>query len=225
MEIVKKDGGIETAKSEFLARVTAYLDKADSIEINSNESWSVADKMICEGQRIKAGVEEKVDPLVKELHKRHKDAVAFRAELLNPIESGSQLLVKKMQTFKTLHDKEQEARRERIEAELLAKQKENCLQQAKEMEGAGMPQEAIDAVINLGEEAVYVPTNELRSKTNFKIGWDIEITDEEAIPDIYTNRVIDMALIKSIVKKKKGNVKIPGVRIYQVEKTTRYKGR
>lgn len=217
----KKPDDLEVANWDFLERVTAYHNKAQSMIIDSLDAWAVADRMVSEGQRIKAGIKEKVDPVVKEKHQEHKDAVKFRNSLVDPIETGSKTLCKKMQTFKSIHDRQQAEEKEKREAELKAEQEKACLKQAEEMEKAGQPKEAIEAVIELGKEEVHVPTQVLRSKTSFDIDWDIEVVDEFAVPEDYIIRTINTQAIKQIVKKKKGNIKIPGIKIFEVEKTRR----
>jgi hypothetical protein len=223
-DLVFKKEALEELRGEFMGRVWAYQNQAENMIIDSIDQWGLADRMVSEGQIIKAGIKERADPVVKEKDKAHSDAVRFRAGLVNPIEKGSQALLAKMQSFKRRYDREQAEIQKSREAELLAEQEKACQEQAKQMEAEGQPSEVIEAVKELGRENFYVPTQVLRSKTGFSIGWDFEIVDEKMVPDLYVVREINKKAIREIIKTKKGNIKIPGIKIFQVEKTKRSRG-
>ena len=73
------------------------------------------------------------------------------------------------------------------------------------------------------QHEIYVPEPDIRSKTKFDQGWDVEIVDELAVPEDYIIRTVNIKAIKEIVKQKKGNIKIPGIKIIPVTKTRKYK--
>jgi hypothetical protein len=224
-DLVFNQEALQDLRGEFMGRVQAYQNQAENMIIDSIEQWGLADRMVSEGQIIKSGIKERADPVVREKDKAHSDAVRFRAGLVGPIEKGSQALLAKMQSFKRRYDREQAEIQKKREAELLAEQEKACLEQAKQMEAEGQSPEVIEAVRQLGRENVYVPTQILRSKTGFSIGWDFEIVDEELVPDLYVIKEINKKAIREIIKTQKGNIKIPGIKIFQVEKTTRSRGK
>ena len=112
-----------------------------------------------------------------------------------------------------------------MEAEAKKKHEENCLKEAVELEAKGQT-EAAESVLDFAEDLqpdIYVPELDLRSKTKFDQGWDVEVVDELAVPEDYIIRTVDIKAIKAKVKQKKGNIKIPGIKIIPVTKTRKYK--
>ena len=217
---------LEVVKDEFLRRIQEYNSTCVSLSIDSIETWAGADALIVEGQHLKKGIEEEINPVVSDRHKAHKEATAFRKSLIDPIELGSQALLKEMKAFKQKFEAEQEEERKRIEGEAKKLQEEECLQQADEMEKAGAPKEAIDAVLDLADDPareVHHATPILRSKTSFKPAWEVEVVDEFEVPDEYIIRTVNIQAIKKLVNDKKGNIKIRGIKITEVESTRRNK--
>lgn len=209
---------------EFLTRVNLYGQFAKDHLINSVESYSLADRKITEGEHIKKAIKEILDPIVSERHKSHKDSTKFRSGMLEPVESFSQLLMEKMKVFQKAQDEKIAEEKKRLEEQAKERQEAECLKQAEEMEQAGAPKEAIDAVLDLAEDPapeVHIATPILRSKTSFTPSWDIEVLNEDEVPDEYIIRTVNVKAIKQIVKDKKGNIGIPGIRIFETTSTRR----
>jgi len=219
-------GELDKYREEFLKRINEFHIYGISLQINSMDAWADADRKIVEGQHLKAGIEERVNPVVSERHQAHKDATTLRKSLIDPIEIGSQALLKEMKKFKQKFEAEQEEEKKRIEGEAKRRQEDACLKQAEEMEKSGAPQEVIDAVLDLADDPareVHYATPILRSKTSFTPAWKVEVVDESEVPEEYIIRTVNVAAIKKIVNSKKGNIRIPGIKIVEVEATKRHK--
>lgn len=226
MEIKKQQTGIEEARKEFFLRIQKYGEFANGFVIDSPEKHKEADLKVQEGQRLKAGILEKVDPIVKERHEAHKESTKFRSACLAPIEEGSKLLVKKMELYQVEVSRKANEERERLEKEAKKEHEKEFLKQAAELEAQGASSESIKAVIDFAHDLqpeIYIPEPDLRTKTKFKIGWDIEVLDEFAVPEDYIIRTVNIKAIKEVVKQKKGNIKIPGIKVIQKTETRRYK--
>lgn len=210
----------ETQEIEFLTRVNLYAQFAKNHIVNTVESYSEADRKITEGEHIKKAIKEKLDPIVSDRHKSHKAATTLRSGMLDPVENSSQALMEKMKVFVRVQDEKIAEEKKKLEDEAKARQEEECLKQAEQMEKAGDSKEAIDAVLELAEDPapeVHIATPILRSKTSFTPSWDVEVINEDEVPDEYIIKTVNLKAIKQIVKDKKGNIKIPGIKI---EETT-----
>lgn len=217
---------INKLELEFFKRIRKYREFSQSMNIDSPEKHSEADHMVREGQRLKAGIKEKVDPIVKQRHSAHKEATRFRKKCLDPIEEGQKEITGKMEAYKKKAIQEAAKERERLESEARLAHEAACLKQAAELEAEGAPKESIEAVLDYAEDLqpeIYVPEYDLRSKTKFDPAWEIEVVDEFAVPEEYIVRTVNTKAIKEIVKSKKGNIKIPGIKILTTTKTRRYK--
>jgi len=214
----------EDQEIEFLTRVNLYAQFAKNHLINSVDSYSEADRKITEGEHIKKAIKEKLDPIVSERHKAHKESTTFRTKMIDPVENSSQLLMEKMKVFVKAQDEKIAEEKKQLEEKAKQRQEEECLKQAEQMEKAGDSQEAIDAVLDLAEDPapeVHIASPILRSKTSFTPSWDIEVINEFEIPEEYIIRTVNIKAIKQIVNDKKGNIKIPGIKIEETTSTRR----
>lgn len=214
----------EEQEIELLTRINLFGMFAKTHVINSIETYSYADRKITEGEHIKKVIKEKLDPIVSERHKSHKEATKFRSAMIDPVENSSQVLMGKMKVFQKVQDEKMAQDKKRLEDEAKKRQEEECLRQAEDMEKAGMPEEAIDAVLDLADgpaPEVHIATPILRSKTAFTPSWDVEVIDEFKVPEDYIIRTVNIQAIKKIVNDKNGNIKIPGIKIEETTSTRR----
>jgi len=194
------------------------------ILLNYWRTKKLADKKITEAEHIKKVIREKLDPIVSDRHKAHKEATKFRSAMIDPIENSSQVLMEKMKVFQKVQDEKIAEEKKKLEEEAKERQEQECLKQAEEMEKAGAPKEAVDAVLDLADDPapeVHIATPILRSKTSFTASWDIEVINEDEVPEQYIIRNVNIKAIKQIVKDKKGNIKIPGIKIIETTSTRR----
>lgn len=209
---------------ELLTAINLYGQFAKNHIINSPESYIRADRKIIEGEHLKKEIKARLDPIVSMRHKAHKEATKFRGGMLDPIESFSKTLVEGMKIYQKQQDEKMAEEKIRLEAEAKRRQEIECLKQAEEMEKAGDSQEAIDAVLELAEDPapeVHLATPILRSKTSFSPSWDVEVINEDEVPDQYIIKTVNIKAIKQIVKDKKGNIKIPGIKIIETTSSRR----
>jgi len=215
---------VEEQEAEFLTRVHLFGLFSTNHLIHSVETYAEADRKITEGEHIKKAIEEKLDPIVSERHKAHKAATKFRYDLIYPIENCSQILMDKMKAYQRYQDEKQAAEKKKLEDEATARQEKECWEQAEELEKAGADKKTIDAVLELANDPikeVHIATPILRSKTSFKQSWDIEVLNEDEVPDQYIIKTVNIKAIKQIVKDKKGNIGVPGIRIFETTSTRR----
>lgn len=221
---VVKENKLETVEGEFLQRIQEFEGFACNHLINNHYTYSQADAKISEGELIKKGIKGILDPIVSKRHKFHKEATTFRSKLIDPIESSSQKLMRDMQIFQTQEAERNAAAQKILEDAAKEKQEQECLDQAEEMEKAGMDKEAIDGVLDLAElpgPEVHLATPILRSKTSFTPSWDVEVIDEFLVPEDYIIRTVNLKAIKQIVKDKSGAIEIPGIKITETTATRR----
>jgi len=201
------------------ARAAQILEKAQTFTIRNREDFKLADGIVSEGAALIKGIKLIHDPICVATNTAHKLATGTRKKLIDPVKQACDILSKGMGNFKILEGRriaeEQEEKAEQAQKE----QKEAAFSQAAELEKEGAPQEAVDAVLNMANTPVQItqPVDELRSRTSFTPSWGIEILDKALVPDSY--KTVNEVAIRTAVKASKGDIKIPGVRIFETFKT------
>ena len=208
-------------------RVGALMTQIEVLEINDDASYYDADSaqtrsLNIEKEIVRRFKEKKAEPK-KELETLQKQ----ESTMIGHIKTASSLITIKMANYKT---KRVAIDRERREA--AQKEHEKAIRvEAFEMEEAGIPQHAIDAVIEQEKTEVDLnPLPELRGKTQISFDYEVELipgeddllykTKDLLLPTTEAMKKALIAKIKAVVKAT-GVTEIPGVDIRQVPKAKR----
>lgn len=204
------------------ARSINMLERAKAFTCTTPEEYEVGDKVVSECAALVKRIKEIHDPICKATNVAHKTATGARKDLIDPIERASKMIDNTLGNYKMQHDRKVAAEKKVLEDEAREASERVCLEQAEELERANAPKELVDAVLEMGTESVQVEkpqTPELYSKNSRTPDWDIEILDKELVPDYY--KTVNEGAIRADVKSRKGNITIPGVRIFDTFKTRR----
>ena len=184
-------------------RAATVLEYCDLYEVGDDSSYQEADLKVCEGATLAGAIKAYWKPLKESAYTTWKLHVQREKEMLAPIENGTRVLTGKMARYKS--EREELARERRDEQQL--KRIEETKVTAFELAEQGVPQEAIDAVVEQSRELVDVsPPPELRGKTLFTVSYEVSITDETLIPcDVLTPTT--PAMRKALVAKVKAMAK------------------
>lgn len=160
-----------------------------------------------------------LQPNIDAWHKGHKASTTQKNNLVNPIDGAVKAIGLTMgdynQRQKALQDaKDSEAKREREAIEEAALEKAQAMQDAGKPEEAAAVMEAVPRVPVTVEQVAAPRMSGGRDITN----WKFEIEDPNLLPREYL--IPDMATIGRVVRSSKGEIAIPGVRMWSVSKRT-----
>jgi hypothetical protein len=213
--------------------VMSIPDQAKAIMVIDAESMGRANQcfLIIKGLRKKIG--ETFDPIISKAFAAHKEAVAQRKKVEEPLVVAENWLNGQMTAYHQEQERIRRAEEDRlrkiaIEAEMKRREEEEArkMAEAQALEDAGAKEEAeqlVNEAIQLKEEPVIVevappttPKVEMNGAT-VVTNWKFEITNESMIPREYMTP--DLVKIGSMVRGSKGKTIIPGVRNIPETKT------
>ena len=185
---------------------------AKELVIETEEQATEASEMVKKLKELENEIRASFDPVIDKAYKAHKEAIAQRDEHLKPVLEAQRKLKSVLCDWHTKQEqiKLEEARRE---AERLRKlEEEKILAQASQLEMQGETK--------LAEEILNTPVTVSPKYEKPKIQgisfaeiWDFEILDEKLIPREYL--IPDEQKIRQIVKATKGELNIPGIKIFK----------
>ncbi len=203
-------------------RAEQMLERAQAFTCTTPEEYEVGDRVVSECASLIKRIKEIHDPICKATNLAHKTATGARKDLIDPIDRASKMIDNTLGNYKMQHDRKVAAEKKVLEDKAREEQEEAAQEQALKMEKDGAPKELVDAVLDIGTESVEVEkpqTPELYSKNSRTPDWDIEIVDKNLVPEYY--KTVNEGAIRADVRSRKGNITIPGVRIFDTFKTRR----
>lgn len=203
-------------------RSEAMLDRANAFVCKTPEDYKAGDLAVSECAALVKRIKEIHNPICDATNKAHKAATGARKKLIDPIAAASKIIDTRLGNFKMAYDRKIAAEKKALEDKARKEQEEAALAQAAELEAEGAPAEIVEAVLETANEpaaAMKPETPTLSSNNSRTPDWDIEIIDKKLVPDYY--KTVNEGTIRADVKSRKGNIKIPGVRIIDTFKTRR----
>ena len=192
------------------------LQEAEKIVINNQDQYKQAGEFFESVNALIKKAKECFDPIVEAAYKAHKQAVAKRDEVIKPLEQAKSKVKMLMIEYTEKIAREAAEAKRKAEEEERKKLEEQRLQQAIELENAGM-KEAAEAVLETPVvPLVYLPAEPTLPKVNgFKSRtvWKFKIVNESIIPREYL--IVDEVKIGQVVRAMKNLTKIPGVEVYE----------
>jgi len=210
---------------DLFDKVSRLVADCKSLTVTSDDEYKDADK----GMSLSANLEKEVEAYFKD----EKAEAKARYDAIRLKEKGALDVLKDLINATRGKMSEYRAERKRIEREKREAEQQRHEAEAKieafKLAEGGVPQEAVDAVIELSKQPVSLaPVAELRGKTSFTVDYAVSVIQgqEHLIPKEIlepTTRAMVKAVeakIKAIVKTT-GGKPIPGVLIEQTESARR----
>lgn len=163
--------------------------QVESITINNDDELVNANELAKEINQGIKDIKAEFKPLKDEANRAHKAIVKQEKQELEPWENARKILRKAISDYMLLLE---EKHQKEIEAQ----------KEAEELFGISIPTEEPVKLVD----------------SHFREEWAFEITDPDAVPIKYGNKVIreiDMKALREIAKYEEGQAKIDGVRFYK----------
>jgi len=209
-------------------RINALMTEVQALEINDDAGYKDADIGMSKSLNIEKKIIEHFEIKKAEPKKVLKDLREKETTMLGHIKTACSLITIKMANYTYKRDALDRERREAAQKE----HEKSIRVEAFQMAEAGVPQHAINAVIEQEKTEVDLnPLPELRGKTKIDLVWEVELIpgEDDLILEHNPNLLIPttegmkkalIAKIKSVVKAT-GVTEIPGVKIRQVPSSRR----
>jgi len=205
----------ENGTKEVSTRALTIIEQANVLTVKDEEDYVEAGVLWKAIKELKDKVNETFKPIIEKAHAAHKEALAQKAKIFDPLEMAGRLVKGIMESWDRAQEAIRQAEERRLREIARKEEEERRLQEAIEAEANGETEEA-EAII---QEEIYVPPIILQKETPKVVGgpvyrtiWDFEIVDEKLIPFEYLQP--NMIKIGSVVRSLKSATNIPGIRAF-----------
>lgn len=214
--VVPFDDPRESVKSTALS----FPARAEALVVRDQAGLDEANRILLDARAMTEKIQASFGPQIKKAHDLHKSILAEQKRFLDPIERASAIIRPKVANYLAEQDRLrlEAARLRQLAEEKAAKIAEQTTDKAQEAIKSGNVKKA-DAMIERGFDKVNevlasapdVPPVPV-ANASLRVVWEFEITDEKLIPREYL--LVDRSMIGAVVRAKKDQTSIPGVRAY-----------
>jgi len=203
----------------------SLIDEAESMQITDEDTY---DHALWFRQEALKALSEKIhavfDPVCEAAHQAHKRATTARKQQLAPIEAAYGIVNRKINDWKAEQDRQRREREEKLRAERMKqieemrrREEDIKLEQAQAAEAAGNEKEAeeilsMPSMVPDSVGPVQVRDATKREGIQYREYWNYEVINPDVVPNEY--KIVDHKKLGAVVRATKGNVSIPGVRIW-----------
>lgn len=200
---------------EVDAKALSVIEEANLVNIVDSKAYLQAGGLWSDIRDMKKQVDLTFKPIITKLHQAHKEAIAQRAKIFNPLEKAGKTVKYAMEKYDFDQEEIRKKEEKRLREIARKEEEERQLAEALEAEQNGEKEEA-EAIL---EEPAYVPpvviqktTPKLKGGPVYRTVWKFRILDKRKIPvDFMTP---DIVTIGQVVRAMKEATNIKGVEVY-----------
>lgn len=207
------------------AQVTGLVQVAQTYTVKTQEHLDLAGQELVRVKTVRKQVDELFDPVIKQAHAAHKEAVASKKRLTDPLDTAERQIKSAIGQYTLEQERKtrEEQARLRAEAEERArKERERIEAQALKAMEKGQEEKA-EALIERAEcvqvmTPIVAPTYQAPTGVSTRKTWKARVTDEAKVPAYFAGvliRPVDGAALNRIAVMTKGPSQIPGVEFYE----------
>lgn len=205
-------------------------ERAKQIQIIDDETLHKANEFMHGCRQLEKKIDDKMDPLIKKANELHRDTLATKREMKDPITQARERVDPKIISYKHKVEEEIRVREEekarKIEEE--RKKKEEALEKAATLEKAGDQEQAekeLEKAEELEEKETMLSLEpkfkakapETKGTTTMRY-WKFRLKDLSKVPRVWLK--LDEVKVGDAVRKSSGKIEIPGIDNYYVESST-----
>ncbi len=210
---------------EVSTRALSIIDQGKAVVIKTTDDYRIAGGVWATIKGVMKQVDDSFDPIISKAHQAHKEAVAQKAKIYDPLKAVYVSVKGLMSSWDAEQERIRLAEQRRLEEIARKAEEERLLQEAIAAEeeakrNGATKEEAAQEAATILSEPVYVAPVVLPKETPkmaggpvFQKRWDFEIVDVNAIPRIYM--IPDLVKIRQIVTAMKGATNIPGIKAFE----------
>ena len=204
----------ENGTKEVSTRALTIIEQANVLTVKDGKDYVEAGVLWKAIKELKDKVNETFKPIIEKAHAAHKEALAQKAKIFDPLEMAGRLVKGIMEKYNREQEAIRQAKERRLREIARKEEEERRLREAIEAEANG-EKDISEAIL---EEPIYVPPIIIEKEVPkvsgivFREIWDFEIVDEKLIPFEYLQP--NMIKIGSVVRSLKSATNIPGIRAF-----------
>lgn len=204
----------ENSTKEVSTRALTIIEQANVLTVKDGKDYVEAGVLWKAIKELKDKVNETFKPIIEKAHAAHKEALAQKAKIFDPLEMAGRLVKGIMEKYNREQEAIKQAKERRLREIARKEEEERRLREAIEAEANG-EKDISEAIL---EEPIYVPPIIIEKEVPkvsgivFREIWDFEIVDEKLIPFEYLQP--NMIKIGSVVRSLKSATNIPGIRAF-----------
>ena len=204
----------ENGTKEVSTRALTIIEQANVLTVKDGKDYVEAGVLWKAIKELKDKVNETFKPIIEKAHAAHKEALAQKAKIFDPLEMAGRLVKGIMEKYNREQKAIRQAKERRLREIARKEEEERRLREAIEAEANG-EKDISEAIL---EEPIYVPPIIIEKEVPkvsgivFREIWDFEIVDEKLIPFEYLQP--NMIKIGSVVRSLKSATNIPGIRAF-----------
>ena len=193
---------------DLLRRTDGLLHDCELLEIEDDASYLDADKGMSRSLNVEKEIKRVFEEKKEEPRELLKALQAQEKTMLTAIGKACTIITQKMDAYENVREEGEEEKRVAYQKEM----EEKTLQDAFRLAEEGVPQHAIDAVVEQSKSQIAnASIPELRGKTKFSVAYEVQIISgaEDSIPRNILSPT-SSAMIKALEAKIKAMVKLEG---------------
>lgn len=221
------------SQEEAVATAMVVAQKAKALSITTPDAYEQAGKELVQIAMEMRRRRDFFKPMKDAAFKTHREICARETEALQPLQEAERMLSSGITSYRAAEDRrrreEQERldklQRERAQAEADQRAAEIAEERARAHEARGNQEAAAQVRANPAPVMpAYVPPSVVQKDVpevqglSFAAAWDFEIEDPTQVPLSHEYYTIDEKKIRNKVRDMKQHCKIPGVRVFPVER-------
>lgn len=207
------------------AEVTGLVQVAEKYIVKTQGQLESAGQELLRIKNIRKQVDELFDPVIKQAHKAHKEAVASKKKLTDPLDQAERKVKGAISTYTLEQERIARAEQDRLrqEAEEKArKERERIEAQALKAMSQGKEEKA-EALLERAEEVrvitpIITAQYEAPKGVSTRKVWKARVNEPVKVPAYFAGveiRKIDEGALNKIANMTKGPSQIPGVEFYE----------
>jgi hypothetical protein len=202
-----------TNEYEIEKQALTIPEQALALQVVDNETYEQAGEMAKDTKRLLEEINKLLDPIISSANKTHKEAVARKKGLTEPLKEVDEIIRSRMTAYTQDQDNKRKAEEERLRAEAKKLAEEEALRKAERAIAQGASQEEAAAMIEVKAAPVVLQDNTPKVKgISSRKNWKFRIVDEDKIPRKYM--IPNKEMIGQTVRAEKDRTDIPGIEAY-----------
>lgn len=221
MENIKANQEIEVLSSEAVTLLT----QAKHFVIKNIDQYKAVAEELLKVKSVRKKINELMDPVIKKAHETHKEAVASKKKLTDPLDQAESSFKQSMLAY----DREQQRiateaqAKARAEAEEIARKERQALEEKALKAIEKGKEEFAEELINRAENVqafvpIVAPETVKVSGITTKTTWKARVIDPQQVPAYFNGmeiRKIDNSQLDKIARMSNGTMQIPGVEFFE----------
>lgn len=202
------------AIQEVEQEALTYPQQARQITITNNEDYQRAANFLLSIKATRKKINESFDPIIAKAHAAHKEAVAQKKKVDEPLELAERMVKPLMAAYDTQQEQLRREEENRLREQAKKQEEERMLREAESLEKQGQYEAASEVIA----QPIYVPpvvvakTVPKISGVVFREIWKFRIIDASKLPREYL--IPDEVKIGQVVRALKSSTNIAGVEAY-----------